>query len=1101
MENKNISIACICETKWSKKYAEKMSQKLGKWRFFTKTRDDNHIGGAQGGGLAIIYHKSLSVVRHLENKLISTTSEILAVQICTTNSKNLRIISAYNRPQDCVTINGLKKIAIRQTQTMVLGDLNGKSPVWCNNTANTSKNGEHIIDLIDSKKLHVLNNGDPTYFCNKPGTMPRALDLTLVTHDLTNSTEWCTLNDFDSDHTAILITPKGTTIPVIARKFIPKWRLKTADTVKYHEGCTSTFNGFLQDHQGLTLHELENAFSKKLYNVALQTIGLTSEGKHKPKSWWTKRLSQLFKKRKRLSKKWRRTRREIDRNAYKLAAEKFTAEFKIARDKGWEKICQTIQKKSGPLQFKVAARLMGKTSQSIRPLTMEDGKKAETAQEIANIFQKQFENVSKSGMFTHNKEQSEINAFVENHKNDFGPCPKNPIPEIYASDTPFTRDELSAALKILRISSPGRDKIHNWLLKNAPECVQIILLHIYNRSFAEGNLADTWRKADVIPIPKPGKDPTSPASYRPISLLSCIGKLMERLVYNRVSYIAETQDILSVNQAGFRRRKSTIDQLLRLTQAAKLGGFVKEDVITILLDISRAYDRMWPNGLRYKLYQLGYRGRLLRWMSDFLRGRIARVLVGDTASQYSDAYEMGVPQGSVLSTILFNLFINDASQCIINSVISIFADDMGLWISTKDDFRRAASLINQDLVRLGNWALKWRVTFSIPKCVSTMFTLHPYRRKEFELKQPIQLFGQVLKYQKNPRFLGLHFDPRLSWKYHFTQIIETAKKRICMIRRLMNGNIPRRALTQLYKCTVLPTFTYGSEVWCNASNVQLKRLSTAQNKGLRVVTGAFPGTAIGTMEADTQIWPLQKFFDFKILKKYFKIHGLQRDLPLYALLSDYKNTLAGPRARLRLASKGKKSFFANCNAILRRLNIEHPADVEIPLLPTSPPWSQQNLSPITDGMAKTRTAFAIYKNALHTEIITEYLNNPKLAKYRMALPSYPSKIRGRLIFSFRQMRTLFRLKTQVSQITGSNVMEEEKNCQACNTRGGVVHTLLHCPTHNAHRQELEDKVSQIAPSLDFNLTTLFGLPNVKSLKLEKISTAVLDFIKKSKIKV
>ena len=205
----------------------------------------------------------------------------------------------------------------------------------------------------------------------------------------------------------------------------------------------------------------------------------------------------------------------------------------------------------------------------------------------------------------------------------------------------------------------GHDDIHPWLLRNAGPVAKDAMLRLFNFSWSLGRFPDTWKLAVTVPILKPGKSAADPLSYRPISLLPCIGKLMERLVYERLYWWLEHNNMLSQEQSGFRREHDTVGQLLRLVTSARDGFNKGEFTLAAFLDATQAFDRVWHDGLRYKLathYRLS--GNILRWLSDFIDNRRACTHV-DGATSRLHHHGLGTPQGSTLSALLFIAYIDD----------------------------------------------------------------------------------------------------------------------------------------------------------------------------------------------------------------------------------------------------------------------------------------------------------------------------------------------------------------------------------------------------------------------------------------------------------
>jgi hypothetical protein len=175
--------------------------------------------------------------------------------------------------------------------------------------------------------------------------------------------------------------------------------------------------------------------------------------------------------------------------------------------------------------------------------------------------------------------------------------------------------------------------------------------HLFNILLINGFAPQDWREAIIVPILKPNKQPTDPLSYRPISLTSCLGKIMERVLNTRLNWHLETRNLLQPNQSGFRPNRSTIDHIIALENDVSTGFANKLPTYAIFLDIAKAFDHTSTDGVRYKLGKLGVKGNLLKWIKSFLSNRTAKVRVGNQFSE-PRTLSKGVPQGAVLSPAL-----------------------------------------------------------------------------------------------------------------------------------------------------------------------------------------------------------------------------------------------------------------------------------------------------------------------------------------------------------------------------------------------------------------------------------------------------------------
>lgn len=204
------------------------------------------------------------------------------------------------------------------------------------------------------------------------------------------------------------------------------------------------------------------------------------------------------------------------------------------------------------------------------------------------------------------------------------------------------------------MTSPGNDAIHNSFFRALSEEQSESLLFLFTQSFQLGVVPEGWREGIVIPILKPGKGPSLPTSYRPITLLSFLGKLLERLVAARLEYAVERDSLLLPGQCGFRSGLGTLDVLLRLESKIRQALSCTDVCLVVYVDLKAAFDKVWTDGLRYKLAKAGNCGATARWLNTYLSSRTVRVRLNGILSDPLPL-EAGVPQGAVLSPLLLNL--------------------------------------------------------------------------------------------------------------------------------------------------------------------------------------------------------------------------------------------------------------------------------------------------------------------------------------------------------------------------------------------------------------------------------------------------------------
>ena len=277
---------------------------------------------------------------------------------------------------------------------------------------------------------------------------------------------------------------------------------------------------------------------------------------------------------------------------------------------------------------------------------------------------------------------------------------------------------------------------------------------------------------------KPDKLPSLTTSYRPTSLMSSIMKLFERVIEQRLRSYLEDIGFINKYQSGFRQNKSTDDHLFSLSQSVMESFNRGEHVVAAFLDVEKAFDNVWHDGLRYKIFMLDLPTKMTRWLSDFLVGRVIQVNVNGFLSDKISPIA-GVPQGSVLNPLLFLISINDLPKPHHRqNSKSQFADDTALWAASKN-VQFAAKLLQKDLRKRAKWCAKWRIKLNPEKTKVIIFSRSYLAGKP---EPTLKLYYERLKIYPQVKFLGITFDSKFTFKNRFEDILGRCNARYRRIR-------------------------------------------------------------------------------------------------------------------------------------------------------------------------------------------------------------------------------------------------------------------------------------------------------------------------------
>lgn len=484
----------------------------------------------------------------------------------------------------------------------------------------------------------------------------------------------------------------------------------------------------------------------------------------------------------------------------------------------------------------------------------------------------------------HNKQQhrdfdhahyEHITHTIQTQRNTYFPLQE---PDANEDDNPltaaFTTREVANEIQNTNNRAAGPDNIHNILIRNYPDQAVEFLTAIYNASFRLGALPPRWKHAHVLLFPKPGKDLTNAANYRPISLTATVCKIMERIIKRRLDHFMETHNTLPDTQAGFRQGIDIIDQILKVLTPIEQGWTQGHTSIMVALDMQRAFDSVWLDGLRYKLTDTGMPRTFVRWISDFVRDRTAQVKINDNLSTNITLHG-GVAQGTVLSPILYNIYVADIPQPQIPTIkLGQFADDT-ILTSTGRSIHSQARLLNNALTRLTTWLDKWRLTINTTKTQVMLLKRRRYPGATIRDRNPIRIKNIRLPYRDKLTYLGVTFNRKLSLNPQADKI----RKRIALSSKLLykvSGRPPDRigSLPQtniiIYKSIIRPSIMYASQLFSRMTPSYLRLLIQKERNLIRKAYQLSPYTRNHIPYDLSGIKPLPEYIQRKNIKYVHK---------------------------------------------------------------------------------------------------------------------------------------------------------------------------------------------------------------------------------------
>ena len=347
--------------------------------------------------------------------------------------------------------------------------------------------------------------------------------------------------------------------------------------------------------------------------------------------------------------------------------------------------------------------------------------------------------------------------------------------------------------------TPGPDGIHPYVLKMCSANLSKPLYLLFEQSLATGTLPSDWKTANVTPIYKKGVK-SDPNNYRPISLTSQVVKVLESLIRDDILKFLFYHRALSEHQHGFLFGRSCLTNLLESLDDWTTILDTGNAVDIVFLDLRKAFDSVPHKRLMMKLSAYGIQGRIAIWLSEFLQGRLQRVVLNQATSDWTSVTS-GVPQGSVLGPLLFLLYVNDIPD-LVQSNLKMFADDIKIYraiYSISDSL-----LLQQDLDRLSEWAQKWLLKFSVPKCI--VLPLGNFRTTNYTMTDASDI-QTCLAQVSQTKDLGVWLTDSLRLTLQCQKAANKAMQVMGMIRRSFKY-LTKESFLLLYKSLIRPHLEY-----------------------------------------------------------------------------------------------------------------------------------------------------------------------------------------------------------------------------------------------------------------------------------------------------
>ena len=828
--------------------------------------------------------RSMLWVRHdVEVEQIPVPSADLTAAVLRLPERGVLVVSVYvegKSTEALKTTIGLLQDLIQQfrqssgarTDVVLAGDFNSHDLLWGGDEVSVQRQGEAgpIIDLMNEHGLRsLLPRGTKTW---QGKNQESTIDLVLTTSELADEMLTCAIHptDHGSDHRAIQTTFD---VALHERAAIPRLLFKNAPW--------NLIRTRVKDNLRL-LHWAADVQTQtdQLMRVVLGAIHeLTPRARPSPyaKRWWTKDLTQLrrthtfWRNQARMQRRAGQARPDLERRA-KEAAKEFHDAIRYERKAHWDDFLSDDVNIWKATKYLKAGR--STTGDKVPPLRKGDGSttkdKADQVDELLSAF------------------FPALPTRIE----DEGVRPQRkavPMPGLTLAEI----EEKVMAAKPWK--APGGDELPAAVWRQLWPVVKDRVFALFEASLRDGVVPRQWKSAKIVPLKKPDKgDYTVAKSWRPISLLSTLGKILEAVVAERISYAVETYGLLPANHFGARKRRSA-EQALLLLQEQVYKAWRNHKVLSLIsFDVKGAYNGVCKDRLLDRMKARGIPASLVRWVDGFCSGRTASVVVNGYTSEQRELPQAGLPQGSPLSPILFLFFNADLVQRRIKAQSGsiAFVDDYSAWVTgpTAEANREGIQAIIDDALE---WEARSGATFEADKTTVIHFTRATVRNSD----RPFLIKGEEVKPRHSAKILGVVMDVELRYQEHTARAAAKELNAAMGLRRLKM--LSPKVARQLFEATVAPAMDYASNVWTHALRAKhVAWMNKAQRMGAQAITGAFRTVAMTVAVAEANIQTVEERHRQAITRLCVNLRTLPTTHPLAALRNSATRRFVSPMQKI-----------------------------------------------------------------------------------------------------------------------------------------------------------------------------------------------------------
>lgn len=885
LDTQQIDILCTQETNTTD--PEKL--RLNNMGYITDTNNAKNRGAA-------LYAKDIYSITKLEE--ISKISKHIdsCWGLVTIHNQRYIIGSVYNKLDYKLAIKEImkmltaaekRKVELKAQGIILSGDYNARHLSWGDTINN--EYGKQLVGSLDHTKYSISISQSPTFLCTNGASY---IDFSIISNNIVDSVSSC-----KTDESVELFSgaPTRGHLPLITEfqirnqansgQYSEKLDLSK---MKWDSWSHSIETDIKENKENIEAEDNPFTLWNKLN--AIITKATDNHGEKKKctqysKPYWTSSLSISSRKLQAARKSY--IKRNTDDNLRKLneAREEFDTERKTACQDFLINKAKQLNSAQAQHFWKEFNKIFNKkTVQKIDPLDngknglLTDPKDVESCLFSVFFEAKHLVNGDFDDAFYNevNKLHEEIIKENDEEHQEYN------NEEIHNLNRDVTVEEIMKAIKYTG-KSVDNCNFHPTMFKHLGNEAKNVLKKLFNLCLATNRWV--WEAAEVIFLRKAGKDSyAKPGSYRPICITAYIGKLLEAIIARRLEALLLKTNQVDPDQEGFSKQKNTIRYLNRLHLGIKVN---KENYLTVLclfIDFEKAFDSIWKKGMIMKLSNLGIEGNVLKLINNFLFTRTVALNINGKVGSSRQCAEYGLPQGSVLSPVLFKLYVSDFVAELNNRqdiVIYKFADDGTIKI-TAEDSQTCIATLQQVLISLQNWTKKWRMKLNCDKNKTEVIAFNTAERNKDLIPTQFSLGDKVIYRVSKTKVLGLTIDEDLTYEPHSAEVLKSLHavwSTLCKYSSRHWG-FTQKVMLQLVKSLFISKMSYASHIWM--SNENTKEIMKLWYHVMKSIIGSVLNISQNVAEVILGVPPILIQANINSIKHFLKLNILPVQNDRYA---------------------------------------------------------------------------------------------------------------------------------------------------------------------------------------------------------------------------